>query len=83
MPKIYVQIALVFELGPKSDKSEVIENLRAGLEVTISEYPVLAGALQMSAEDGRLWILKKREHTVGLTVKWMDGPDDTSHLTKH
>jgi len=35
MPKMYVQIALTFELQPGADQTMIIENLKAGLELTL------------------------------------------------
>lgn len=35
MPKMYVQIALTFELKPEADKAKIVENLKAGLELTL------------------------------------------------
>jgi hypothetical protein len=35
MPKMYVQIALTFELKPDADKAKIVENMKAGLEMTL------------------------------------------------
>jgi hypothetical protein len=37
MPKMYVQIALVFELEPEKNKENIIENLTAGLHLTLTK----------------------------------------------
>lgn len=69
MPKIYVQIVEVFKLPPDAEKSRIVDNMVKGLEYTLSQFPILAGNLKMDAENGRLWVTKKRESSVGLSVR--------------
>ncbi|KAH9897556.1 transferase family-domain-containing protein [Xylariomycetidae sp. FL2044] len=75
MPKIYCQIAEIFELPKDADKHAIVSNLSKGLEFTIGQFPILAGALHMDATNGRLWVTKKKDASVGLFVKHMDGED--------
>lgn len=75
MPRIYVLMVLAFKLPEKHNESSIVENFRKGLEVTLAQYPVLAGALQ-SRKDNTLWVLRKKEQSVALTVNHIDGPDD-------
>lgn len=75
MPKIYVLMVLVFELPPESKKHEIIRRFQQGLQVTLSQFPVLAGTLQ-AKEDNTLWVLRKKEDTVDLIVNDLDGVDD-------
>lgn len=69
MPKIYVQIVEVFELPREAEKPKIVDNMIKGLEYTLSQFPILAGKLKMDAENGRLWVSKKRESSVGLSVR--------------
>jgi hypothetical protein len=69
MPKIYVQIVEVFKLPPDAEKSRIVDNMVKGLEYTLSQFPILAGNLKMDAENGRLWVTKKRESSVELSVR--------------
>lgn len=71
MPKIYVLMVLVFRLPEISDKRAIIDNLRRGLEVTLSMYPALAGTLQ-SKNDNTLFVVRKKEQTVNLTINHID-----------
>lgn len=76
MPKVYVQIAEFFQLPEGTDKEAVVSNLKKGLEFTLSQFPILAGSLHMDDKNGRMWVTKKRDSTVGLHVKTMDGDAD-------
>jgi hypothetical protein len=69
MPKIYVQIVEVFKLAPDTDKTKIVDDMVKGLEVTLSQFPILVGGLKMDAENGRLWVTKKRDSAVGLFVQ--------------
>ena len=69
MPKIYVQIVEVFKLAPDSEQHKIVDSMVRGLEYTLSQFPILAGGLKMDAENGRLWVTKKRESSVGLSVQ--------------
>ncbi|KAF3000692.1 hypothetical protein E8E13_002152 [Curvularia kusanoi] len=69
MPNIYVQIVEVFKLEPTSEKPKIVESMVKGLEYTLSQFPILAGALKMDPKNGQLWATKKRDSTVGLSVQ--------------
>jgi hypothetical protein len=69
MPKIYVQIVEVFKLARDAEKSRIVDDMVKGLEYTLSQFPILTGNLKMDAENGRLWVTKKRESSVGLSVR--------------
>lgn len=76
MPRIWVLIAVVFALPDNYNESEVIDNFKAGLEVTLAQFPALAGTLQTDEKDGSLWVERRKERTVDLTVNWQDEPND-------
>jgi hypothetical protein len=69
MPKIYVQIVEVFKLAQDSEKPRIVDGMMKGLEYTLSQYPILTGGLKMDAENGRLWVTKTRDSSVGLSVQ--------------
>lgn len=69
MPKIYVQISEIFELPPDTNPSHIVESLSNGLAFALGQYPILAGVLRMDATNGRMWVTKKGDSTVGLFVK--------------
>lgn len=69
MPKIYVQIVEVFQLAPHVEKAKVVDSMAKGLEVTLSQFPILAGGLKMDADNGRLWVTKKKDSEVSLFVQ--------------
>ncbi|KAH3940655.1 hypothetical protein HBH98_219080 [Parastagonospora nodorum] len=69
MPKIYVQIVEVFKLAPATDKAKIVNNMVRGLEFTLSQFPILTGGLKMDAENGRLWVTKKRYSAVSLFIQ--------------
>ncbi|KAK8009450.1 hypothetical protein PG991_012001 [Apiospora marii] len=74
MPKIYVQIAEIFELPPNADRDGIVQNLTQGLAFALGQYPVMAGVLRMDASNGRMWVTKKEDSTVGLFVKDASAP---------
>lgn len=76
MPKIYVQIAEIFELPEGSDKQVVVDSVSKGLEFALSQFPALAGTIHMDEQNGRMWVTKKKDSSVGLHVKTADGEDD-------
>ncbi|ETS78933.1 hypothetical protein PFICI_08786 [Pestalotiopsis fici W106-1] len=78
MPKIYVQIAEIFELPEGSDKQVIIDSVSKGLEFALSQFPALAGTIHMDETNGRMWVTKKKDSSVGLYVKTAD--DDVSDL---
>lgn len=61
------------------DKFHVVENFESGLEITLTQFPALAGTLQTNQKDNSLWVLCKREHSVELTVNQIDTSDDAFH----
>jgi hypothetical protein len=69
MPKIYVQIVEVFKLAPLFDKAKVVDSMAKGLGFTLSQFPILAGGLKMDAENGRLWVTKRKDSEVSLFVQ--------------
>ncbi|CAG5174997.1 uncharacterized protein ALTATR162_LOCUS7922 [Alternaria atra] len=69
MPKIYVQIVEVFKLAPLFDKTKVVDSMAKSLEFTLSQFPILAGGLKMDAENGRLWVTKRKDSEVSLFVQ--------------
>ncbi|KAI7551327.1 hypothetical protein KC331_g2625 [Hortaea werneckii] len=76
MPKIYVQIAEVFELKDESEenKATIVANLVKGLEFSLAQYPIMTGGLKMDPETGRMWVAKKQDSSVGLYVNVRDTP---------
>ncbi|KAI7641311.1 hypothetical protein KC318_g21903, partial [Hortaea werneckii] len=76
MPKIYAQIAEVFELKDESEenKATIVANLVKGLEFSLAQYPIMAGGLKMDPETGRMWVAKKQDSSVGLYVNVRDTP---------
>jgi len=71
MPKIYVLMVLVYQLPEQYSEEKVIQSMRGGLEITLSQFPVLAGTLQ-SKEDNTLWVLRKKERTVDLIINHIE-----------
>ena len=75
MPAIYVLIVLAYKLPDQFHEQTVIGNLEKGLEVTLSQFPVLAGTLQRG-DDNTLWVLRRKDKSVSLTVNWNDQDED-------
>lgn len=69
MPKIYVQIAEIFELPLEADRDAIMQNLTRGLEFALGQYPVMAGVLRMDDSNGRMWVTTNGDSTVGFFVK--------------
>ena len=69
MPKIYVLVTEVFTLPSNANTQAIIRNMTAGLEFAISQFPVLAGVLEMDAATGRMWVATNRNGKVVLHVK--------------
>jgi hypothetical protein len=69
MPKIYVQIVEVFQVGPNVDKAKIVDTMVTGLESTLSQFPILTGGLKVDPENGRLWVTKRRDSAVSLYVR--------------
>lgn len=53
MPKVFIQIFENLELPFDTDKNLVLENLIKGLQFSLSQYPPLAGVLNMDENTGR------------------------------
>lgn len=87
MPKIYCQIAEIFELPQGSDKQIIVDSVSKGLEFALSQFPALAGTIHMDDQNGRMWVTKKKDSSVGLYVKTADGDDGDlptfDHLNQH
>lgn len=79
MPKVYVLIAEVFTLPEGIDKDPILKSMTAGLEYTLSQFPVLAGILQMDPESGRMWVTRNKGSTVSLHIKHMLDDDFPSY----
>lgn len=73
MPKIYVLIAEVFELPSDVDTVAVTQNMQAGLEFALSQFPVLTGALEMDSDTGQMFLVRKRSSTLSLHIKHFPG----------
>ncbi|KAM5361646.1 hypothetical protein ACJA88_014383 [Fusarium oxysporum] len=71
MPKVYVLVAEVFALPDLTDNNVTVQNMTAGLEFAISQFPILAGVLEMDTATGRMWVARQRDSTVSLHVKYM------------
>lgn len=71
MPKIYVPVVEVFALPETIEAEATVQNLAAGLEFAISQFPILSGVLEMDATTGRMWVARRRDSTVSLHVKYM------------
>ncbi|KAH8654840.1 transferase family-domain-containing protein [Ilyonectria robusta] len=76
MPKIYVPVVEVFALPETIEAEATVQNLTAGLEFAISQFPILSGVLEMDATTGRMWVARRRDSTVSLHVKYMLREDD-------
>ncbi|RKK96237.1 hypothetical protein BFJ68_g14499 [Fusarium oxysporum] len=71
MPKVYVLVAEVFALPDLTDNDVTVQNMTAGLEFATSQFPILAGVLEMDTATGRMWVARQRDSTVSLHVKYM------------
>jgi hypothetical protein len=71
MPKIYVQIAEVFEMKDDSEaaREKVVANMVTGLEFTLEQFPIMTGVLHMDPDTGRMWVTRKQNSGVDLYVK--------------
>lgn len=72
IPRIYTLLNLVYELDD-NNRASVLEDLVAGLEVTLSQYRPLVGGLYTDHATGKEEIVKKRGDSVKLIVKNLDG----------
>lgn len=76
MPKIYVAVAEVFALPDDVSVETTVRNMTAGLEFTLSQFPILSGVLEMNAATGTMWVARKRDSTASLHVKHMLSEDE-------
>ncbi|RTE85363.1 hypothetical protein BHE90_000185 [Fusarium euwallaceae] len=76
MPKIYVAVAEVFALPDDANIEATVRNMTAGLEFTLSQFPILSGVLEMNAATGTMWVARKRDSTASLHVKHMLGEEE-------
>ncbi|KKY22006.1 putative trichothecene 3-o-acetyltransferase [Diplodia seriata] len=76
LPKIYTLLTLVYELDAGADKKKLAQNLKEGLEITLSQYRSLAGELETDPNNGRVWIKRKKGKTVEYIVNDMSDNDD-------
>jgi hypothetical protein len=82
MPKTYVLIAEVFHLPKDADTEAIVKSMTAGLEFTLSQYPVLLGALEMNSASGRMWVSKPRNAIAALKFKHMLHEDEFLSYTE-
>ncbi|KAL1626312.1 hypothetical protein SLS56_006980 [Neofusicoccum ribis] len=68
LPKIYSLLTLTYELDAAADKQKIAQNLREGLEITLSQYRSLAGELETDPVNGKVWIKRKKDSTVEYIV---------------
>ncbi|RFU27314.1 hypothetical protein B7463_g9034, partial [Scytalidium lignicola] len=71
MPKIYVLIAEVYALPEDANAETIVKNMTTGLEVALSQFPILTGILEVDATNGQMWVAKQRSSTLSLHVKYM------------
>jgi hypothetical protein len=67
----HVLIIEMFSLPDDADTGRIAKNITSGLESAISRFPVLPGALEKDTVSGRMWVVKKRDSSVGLHIKHM------------
>ncbi|KAG7044270.1 hypothetical protein JMJ77_0012085 [Colletotrichum scovillei] len=71
---IYCAYALFFKLDPGADKHRIVEVLKQGLKITLSQCRRLCGTLREDPDGGSgLCFHKRREDTVEFHVQWLDG----------
>lgn len=54
MPKIYILIVEIFELPIGTSKDIIVASLVEGLEITLGQYPEVAGCLEMDEKTGQM-----------------------------
>ncbi|KAI3557030.1 hypothetical protein CABS01_10268 [Colletotrichum abscissum] len=70
---IYCAYALFFKVDPGADKHRIVEVLKQGLEITLSQCRRLCGTLREDPAGGSgLCFHKRREDTVEFHVQWLD-----------
>ncbi|KAJ3456556.1 hypothetical protein MRS44_016579 [Fusarium solani] len=76
MPKVYVAVAEAFAFPDDINIEATVRNMTAGLEFTLSQFPILSGVLEMNVATGTMWVARKRDSTASLHVKHMLGEDE-------
>ena len=74
--QLYTNWGLFFKLPDSVDRKAIVDTLRRGLEVTLSQCRQLCGYLEPHP-DGGLCFHKKRDSAIEFHVQWLDGPEDT------
>lgn len=75
--QVFQSFALFFKLSD-AEKPRVVELLKRGLEITLSQCRQLCGVLEEHPDSG-LCFHKKRDSSVQFHVQWLDGPEDEGH----
>ncbi|KAK1621930.1 hypothetical protein BDP81DRAFT_476709 [Colletotrichum phormii] len=81
---IYCAYALFFKLDQDGDKHKIVDVLKQGLEITLSQCRRLCGTLKENPDgsgDGDLCFHKKRGDTVEFHVQWLDGTNTNTNNT--
>ncbi|KAF7290948.1 Omega-hydroxypalmitate O-feruloyl transferase [Mycena chlorophos] len=65
---IYVLLVEVFRLSNDADQDAIVDNMRKGLEYTLSQYPAVAGSLQRDKETGRLAVEINMRDSVSMHI---------------
>ncbi|KAF7536761.1 hypothetical protein G7054_g4301 [Neopestalotiopsis clavispora] len=71
----YLNWMLFFKLPDTADGDAIVDTIKRGLEVTLSQCRQLCGNIE-EHPDGYFCFHKKRESTVELHVQWLDGAAD-------
>ncbi|KAL2815062.1 transferase [Aspergillus cavernicola] len=67
----YNNYALFFRLDDDTDKANIVDVLKAGLERTLSQTRHLCGTIEKDATGGYSFV-KKKESTVQFVVQWLN-----------
>lgn len=59
---------MTYELDAGADRNKIVQTLREGLEITLSQYRSLAGELETDPTNGKVWIKRKKDSTVEYIV---------------
>ncbi|KAL1615016.1 hypothetical protein SLS56_011960 [Neofusicoccum ribis] len=81
LPKIYSVLTLTYQLDESIDRIALAAQLKDGLEVTLSQYRILAGELVTDSATGKMWVKKKRDNTVRFILNWLNEPEDDTFPT--
>ena len=77
--QVYTNWTLFFKLSDSDDRNAILDTLRRGLEVTLSQCRQLCGYVEEHPDGSGLCFHKKRESTVEFHVQWLDGPEDNEY----